>query len=103
MAQHAITAVHYSGDKIDLVALHAVVDKEFGSTELALGAARRISIGECANLIAAGEEVCLARRTESHAWEVICDVELLPGGRDITGVDILDRPSDALRNLPTWG
>ena len=102
MAQHAITAVHYGGDKIDLVAIHAVVDKEFGSTELALGTAQRISVAECAGLIAAGEEVCLARRTEDHAWEVICDVELLPGGKGITGVDLVDRPNDALQNLPTW-
>jgi hypothetical protein len=51
---------------------------------------------------AAGEEVCLARRTESHAWEVICDVELLPDGTDITGVDIVDRPNDALQNLSVW-
>jgi hypothetical protein len=103
MAQHAITAVHCSGDKIELVAIHAVVEKEFGSTELALGAVRRISVGECVGLLAAGEEVCLARRTESHGWEIICDVELLPGGKDITGVDIVGQPNDALRNLPTWG
>ena len=103
MAQHAITAVHYEGDKIDLVAIHAVVDKELGSTELALGTVQRIGIAECASLIAAGEEVCLARRTENHAWEVICDVELLPGGNGITGVDIVDRPNDALQHLPTWG
>lgn len=102
MAQHAITAVHFGGGKIDLVAIHTVVEKEFGSTEFTLGAAQRISVGECANLIAAGEEICLARRTESHAWEVICDVELLPGGNGITGVDILDRPNDALQNLPAW-
>jgi hypothetical protein len=102
MALHAITAIHYEGDKIDLLAVHPVVDKEFGSTEFTLGAARRISIGECVNLIASGEQVCLARRTESHAWEVICDVQLLPGGREITGVDLLDRPNSALRNLPTW-
>jgi hypothetical protein len=103
MAQHAITAVHYGGGKIDLVAVHTVVEKEFGSTELALGAARRISVGECANLIAAGEEVCIVRRTESHAWEIICDVKALPSGNDITGVDIVDRPNDALQNLPEWG
>ena len=103
MAQHAITAVHYGGDRIDLVAIHAVVDKELGSTGLALGTAQRISIAECAKLIAAGEEVCLARRTEDHAWEIVCDVELLPGGKGITGVDLVDRPNDALQNLPTWG
>ena len=102
MAQHAISAVHYGGGKIDLVAVHLVVEKEFGSTELALGAAQRISVGECANLIAAGEEVCIVRRTESHAWEIICDVELRPGGKDITGVDIVSRPNDALQNLPEW-
>lgn len=102
MAQHAITAVHYGGDQIDRVAVHPVVDREFGSTDLALGAAQRISIGECIDLLAAGEEVCLARRTDSHAWEVICDVELLPGGRGITGVDIVDRPNDALQKLPAW-
>lgn len=103
MAQHAITAAHYDGDKIDFVAVHPVADKQLGSNELALGAARRISIQECIDLIASGEEVSVARRTESHTWEVICDVHLLPGGRDITGVDILDRPNDALRSLPTWG
>ena len=103
MAQHAITAIHYAGDKIDLVAVHPVVDREFGSTGLALGAAQRISVGECADLLAAGEEVCLARRTENHAWEIICDVELLPGRREITGVDIVSRPNDALRSLPSWG
>ncbi|MDM0073168.1 hypothetical protein QTH90_02165 [Variovorax sp. J2P1-59] len=102
MAQHAITAVHYNGDKIDLVAIHTVVEKEFGSSELALGTVQRIGIAECASLLAAGEEVCLARRTESHTWEIICDVELLPGGNGITGVDILDRPNDALKNLPSW-
>lgn len=102
MAQHAISAVHLSGGKIDFVAIHQVVEKEFGSTEFALGTAQRISAGECANLIAAGEDVCLVRRTESHLWEVICNVELLPGGTDITGVDILDRPNDALQNLPVW-
>lgn len=102
MAQHAITAVRLSGGKIDLVAIHQVVEKEFGSTEFALGTAQRISVSECVKLIAAGEEVCLARRTESHAWEVICNVELLPGGTDITGVDIVDRPNDALQNLPVW-
>ena len=102
MAQHAINAVHYAGEKIDLIAIHKVVEKEFGSTELALGAARRISIGECTNLIAAGEEVCIVRRTESHTWEIVCDVRILPGGNEITGVDIVDRPNDALRNLPKW-
>jgi hypothetical protein len=102
MALHAITAVHYDGDKIDFLAVHAVVDKEFGSTDFTLGAARRISMGECISLIASGEQVCIARRTESHGWEVICDVRLLPGGRDITGVDILERPNGALRNLPAW-
>ncbi|SEB05366.1 hypothetical protein [Variovorax sp. YR216] len=102
MAQHAITAVHLRGGRIDFVAIHPVVDKEFGSTEFALGTAQRISIGECTKLIASGEEVCLARRTETHVWEVICDVELLPGGTDITGVDIVDRPNDALQNLPVW-
>jgi len=102
MAQHAVTAVHFRGGKIDLVAIHQVVEKEFGSKGFALGAAQRISVGECANLIAAGEEVCLARRTEGHAWEVICDVELLPGGAGITGVDIAVRPNDALQNLPVW-
>lgn len=103
MAQHAITAVHYEGDTIDLVAIHTVVDKELGSTGLALGTVQRISMAECAGLLAAGEEVCLARRTEDHAWEVICDVELLPGGKGITGVDLVDRPNDALQELPTWG
>ena len=102
MLFRSITAVHYRGGTIDLVAIHAVADKELGSTGLTLGAAQRISIGECVNMIAAGEEVCLARRTESHTWEIICDVELLPGGGGITGVDIVDRPNDALRNLPTW-
>lgn len=102
MAQHAITAVHYAGGRIDLVAIHPVAEKEFGSKDLTLGAAQRISIAECAGLLAAGEEVCLARRTENHTWEVICDVELLPGGKDITGVDIVDRPNDALRSLPAW-
>ena len=33
MAQYAITAVHFSGEKMDLVAIHHVVEKEFGSTE----------------------------------------------------------------------
>jgi hypothetical protein len=103
MAQHAITAVHYVGGKIDLVAIHPVAEKEFGSTEFGLGAAQRISLGECIELIAAGEEVCLVRRTEGHAWEVICDVELLPGGREITGVDLVGRPNDALQSLPGWG
>lgn len=102
MTQHAITAVHFKDGKIDLVAIHRVVEKEFGSTEFALGTVQRISVGECANLIAAGEEVCLARRTESHVWEVICDVRLLPGGADFTGVDIVDRPNSALLNLPVW-
>jgi len=103
MAQHAITAIHYAGDEIDLVAVHPVVDKEFGSIGLTLGAAQRISIGQCADLLASGEEVCLARRTDDHAWEIICDVELLPGRREITGVDIVSRPNDALRSLPNWG
>jgi len=103
MAQHAISAVHYGGDGIDQVAIHSVVEKEFGSTGLALGAAQRISVRDCASLLAAGEEVCIARRTESHAWEVSCDVELLPGGNGITGVDILGRPNDALQQLPSWG
>jgi hypothetical protein len=102
MAQHAITAVHLSGGKIDLVAIHQVVEKEFGSTEFSLGTAQRISVGECADLIVAGEEVCLARRTESHTWEVICDVKLLPGGAGITGVDIVDRPNNVLQELPVW-
>jgi len=102
MAQHAITAVHFSDGKIDLVAIHPVVEKEFGSTEFSLGAARRIGIGECADLLAAGEEVCLARRTESHAWEIICDVQLLPGGAGLTGVDIVGRPNDELHKLPAW-
>jgi hypothetical protein len=102
MAQYAITAVHFSGGKMDLVAIHQVVEKEFGSTEFALGTVQRISLGECVNLIAAGEEVCLARRTESHAWEVICDVKLLPGGAGITGVDVVDHPNDALQSLPVW-
>jgi hypothetical protein len=102
MALHAITAVHFNGGKIDLVAIHQVVEKEFGSTEFALGTAQRISVGECANLLAAGEEVCLARRTENHAWEVICDVKLLPGGAGITGIDIVDRPNNALQDLPAW-
>jgi len=103
MAQHAISAVHRVGEKIDLVAVHEVVEKEIGSTELALGTARRISVGESANLIAVGEEVCVVRRTVSHTWEVVCDVKGLPGGSDITGVDIVDRPDDALQNLPEWG
>lgn len=102
MAQHAVTAVHYAGGKIDLVAVHTVVEKEFGSKDLALGAAQRISVRECAELIAAGEEVCLARRTEDHTWEVLCDVELLPGSKDIAGVDIVGRPNDALQKLPAW-
>ena len=103
MAQHAITAVHYEGDEIDMVAVHSVVEKEFGSTGLALGMARRISVRDCANLLAAGEEVCLVQRTESHGWAVCCDVELLPGGAGITGVDIVGRPNHALRELPSWG
>jgi hypothetical protein len=102
MAQHAITAVHFMGGKINLVAIHPVVEQEFGSTEFALGKAKRISADECANLMAAGEEVCLARRTESHAWEVICDAALLPGGAGITGVDIVGRPNNALQDLPAW-
>lgn len=102
MAQYAITAVHFSGEKMDLVAIHHVVEKEFGSTEFSLGTVQRISVGECVELIAAGEEVCLARRTENHAWEVICDVGLLPNGAGITGVDIVGRPNDALQNLPVW-
>ncbi|WP_230682803.1 hypothetical protein [Variovorax paradoxus] len=102
MAQHAITAVHFKDEKMDLVAIHPVVEKEFGSTEFALGTVRRISVGECADLIAAGEEVCLARRTESHAWEVVCDVQLLPGGAGITGVDIVGHPNNALQDLPVW-
>ncbi|MDP9932982.1 hypothetical protein J2X90_000205 [Variovorax paradoxus] len=102
MSQHAITAVHFKDGKIDLVAIHPVVEQEFGSTEFALGAARRISVGECADLLAAGEEVCLARRTESHAWEVLCDVNLLPDGTGITSVDIVGRPNDALQKLPAW-
>jgi hypothetical protein len=102
MAQHAITAVHYEGGKVASVAIHPVVDKEFGSTDFALGPAQRISIGECATLLASSEEVCLARRTEGHAWEIICDVKLLPGGRGITGVDLLDQPNDALQQLPGW-
>lgn len=102
MSQHAITAVHFKDGKIDLVAIHPVVEQEFGSTEFALGAARRISVGECVDLLAAGEEVCLARRTESHAWEVLCDVNLSPDGAGITGADIVGRPNDALHKLPAW-
>ncbi|RIX82047.1 hypothetical protein [Acidovorax cavernicola] len=102
MAQHAITAVHFKDGKVDLVAIHPVVEKEFGSTEFALGTAQRISVGDCVKLVAAGEEVCLARRTESHGWEVICDVRLLPGGTGFSGVDIVDRPNDALQHLPAW-
>ena len=102
MAQHAITAAHYGSAGIDLVAIHPVVEREFGSTGLALGAAQRISIRDCANLIAAGEEVCVVRRTESHEWEISCDVELAPGGKGITGVDIVGRPNDALQQLPVW-
>jgi hypothetical protein len=102
MAQHAITAIHYGGGKIDLVALHDVVEKEFGSTELTLAAAERISVRECADLIAGGDEVCIVRRTESHAWEIVCDVKILRGSDDITGVDIVDRPNDALQSLPVW-
>lgn len=103
MAQHAITAAHYVGTGIDQVAIHPVVEREFGSTGLALGAAQRISVRDCVNLIAAGEEICLVRRTENHEWEVSCDVELAPGGNGITGVDIVGRPNDALQHLPTWG
>ena len=99
MSQHAITAVHFKDGNIDLVAIHPVVEQEFGSTEFALGAARRISVAECVDLLAAGEEVCLARRTESHAWEVLCDVNLLPDGTSITSVDIVGRPNDALQKL----
>lgn len=102
MAQHAITAVHFKDGKVDLVAIHPVVEKEFGSTEFSLGTAQRISVGDCVKLVAAGEEVCLARRTESHGWEVICDVRLLPGGTGFSGVDIVDRPNDALQHLPAW-
>jgi len=102
MSQHAITAVHFTDGKIDLVAIHPVVEQEFGSKEFALGPARRISVGECAGLLAAGEEVCLARRTESHAWELMCDVHLLPGGAGIAGVDIVGRPNDELQKLPAW-
>ncbi|MBT2326648.1 hypothetical protein J7E62_30520 [Variovorax paradoxus] len=102
MAQYAITAVHYGGGKMDLVALHPVVDEEFGSTEFTLGPAQRVSVGECVNLLAAGEELCAVRRTENHAWEIVCDVKLLPGGNGITGVDVADRPNDALEKLPAW-
>ncbi|WP_240531134.1 hypothetical protein [Variovorax boronicumulans] len=102
MAQHAITAVHFKDGKVDLVAIHPVVEKEFGSTEFSLGTAQRVSVGECVKLLAAGEEVCLARRTENHGWEVICDARLLPGGTAFAGVDILDRPTDALLQLPAW-
>ena len=103
MAQHAITAVHYEGGKIDLVAIHPVVEQEFGSTNFSLAAARRVGVGECIGLLAAGEEVCAVRRTEDHqAWEVVGDIKLLPGGRGITCVDVADRPTDALRSLPTW-
>jgi hypothetical protein len=104
MAQHAISAVHYQdkGGTIDLVAIHPVVDKEFGSTELTLGAVRRISVEDCIKLIASGEEVCLVRRTEDHKWEITCDVELGPSGKEITGVDLVDRPNDALQELPRW-
>ncbi len=103
MAQHAITAVHYEGGKIDLVALHAVADKEFGSPDLALGAAQRVKVSECVDLLAASEEICILRRTESHAWEIVCDVKILPDGSGITGVDIVGRPNDALQSLPDWG
>jgi hypothetical protein len=103
MTQHAITAVHYDGSgKIDLVAIHEVVNQEFGSTELILGIARRIGVDECIDLITAGEEVCAVRRTENHTWEIISDVKLLPGGNGITGVDIADQPNDALQKLPEW-
>ena len=102
MAQHAITAVHYAGGKIDLVAIHPVLDKEFGSTELTLGTARRIGVDECLELLAAGEEVCVVRRTEDHAWEIVCDVKAPPGGNGIMGVDVVDRPNDALQSLPKW-
>jgi len=102
MAQHAITAVHFKDGKMDLVAIHPVVEKEFGTTEFALGTVQRISLGECINLIAAGEEVCLARRTENHVWEVVCDVGLLPDRAGITGVDIVGHPNNALQNLPVW-
>jgi hypothetical protein len=102
MAQHAISAVHYKGGTIDLVAIHPVVEKEFGSTELALGAAQRISVEDCIKLLAAGEEVCLVRRTEDHTWEITWDVELGSSGKDITSVDLVDQPNDALHNLPRW-
>ena len=102
MAQHAITAIHYGGGAIDLVALHDVVEREFGSTEFTLGAAERISAGDCARLLASGEEVCVVRRTGDHTWEVVCDVELLPGGAGFSGVDIVGRPNDALQSLPAW-
>jgi hypothetical protein len=78
------------------------VEKEFGSTELTLAAAERISVRECVNLIAGGDEVCVVRRTEGHAWEIVCDVKISQGSNDITGVDILDQPNDALQNLPEW-
>lgn len=104
MAQHAISAVHYKdkGGTIDLVAIHPVVEKEFGSTELTLGAAQRMSVEDCIKLIAAGEEVCLVRRTEDHKWEITFNVELGPSGKEITGVDLVDRPNDALQDLPRW-
>src|SRR5882672_6875370 len=103
MAQHAISAVHYNKDgTIELVAIHQVVEKEFGSTELNLGLAQRIGVEDCAKLIAAGEEVCLVRRTEEHTWEITWDVELGPNGKDIASVDLVGRPNDALQNLPRW-
>ncbi|MDM0113442.1 hypothetical protein QTI66_14885 [Variovorax sp. J22R133] len=102
MAQHAITAVHYAGGKIDRVAVHTVIDKEFGSHGLSLGPAQRVSIADCANLLALGEEVCILRRTESHSWEIVCDVIPTGGGAGIVGVDIVGQPNDALDKLPSW-
>jgi hypothetical protein len=102
MAQHAISAVHYKDGKIDLVAIHPVVHKELGSSGLALGSAQRISLDECLQLLAAGEEICLVRRTEDHTWEITWDVELGPSGKEITSVDLTDRPNTALQDLPRW-
>ena len=102
MAQHAITALHFKEGAMDFVAIHPVAEREFGSKDFSLGTAQRISVAECATLLAAGEEVCLARRTENHGWEVLCDVKLMPGGAGITGVDIVGRPNDALQQLPVW-
>lgn len=102
MSHYAITAIHYGGGKIDLVALHKVVEKQIGTTEISLDQAQRVSVGEVVDLIAAGDEIYVARRTESHTWEIVCDVKASPSGDDIVSVDILDQPNDALQTLPQW-